>query len=498
MEDTTSEASSPFLTSQMACVTMYDQFNHSDAWNFRQHTNGVILHSQANQYQLIQGEPSEASDLPRARGCRAKLNESQKKEHKRQSDIKYRQNQKIKVNELTAENKRLQEENRQLSTENRHLKEENGQLSTENKHLKDENGSLKVDNRHLEECIRGLKSKGKLPAEDTQRLDSYISQSISQLDHQSVYVQDHHGVDSNNEEAVYMQEQDQRRMDSDIEGAVDGADGLEINDLRNLLLPENETNQNGRVAIHESASENAESSLSCMHHADMAMKKFLMKLDEEVLSNVDFSDFTGLDGEQTTVGRYSFPLSLIPTVERINDVCGDVSAKSLINPSAATTIYILFCATIKEMDDLQLEQVTEKKMLRWRDAIKDALRINFNVRFAMEHLKKVACAYFGLIGCILLQSIDARISQLEAEVNDWKTKRADICEGSKLCIAAAEEFIGVPVSTDKDADSQKEKTIVPQRLREDLPHSFGVLQLEKKKSLYSFFLFVIEFFFVLI
>ncbi|XP_022717221.1 uncharacterized protein LOC111275884 isoform X6 [Durio zibethinus] len=402
MEDTTSEASSPFLTSQMACVTMYDQFNHSDAWNFRQHTNGVILHSQANQYQLIQGEPSEASDLPRARGCRAKLNESQKKEHKRQSDIKYRQNQK-----------------------------------------------------------------------------------------------DHHGVDSNNEEAVYM-EQDQRRMDSDIEGAVDGADGLEINDLRNLLLPENETNQNGRVAIHESASENAESSLSCMHHADMAMKKFLMKLDEEVLSNVDFSDFTGLDGEQTTVGRYSFPLSLIPTVERINDVCGDVSAKSLINPSAATTIYILFCATIKEMDDLQLEQVTEKKMLRWRDAIKDALRINFNVRFAMEHLKKVACAYFGLIGCILLQSIDARISQLEAEVNDWKTKRADICEGSKLCIAAAEEFIGVPVSTDKDADSQKEKTIVPQRLREDLPHSFGVLQLEKKKSLYSFFLFVIEFFFVLI
>ena len=95
----------------------------------------------------------------------------------------------IKVNKLTAENKRLHEENGRLSTENRHLKEENGQLSTENKHLKEENGSLAVENRHLEEHIRGLQFKGKLPAEDTQRQDSYISQSISQLDHQSVYVQ---------------------------------------------------------------------------------------------------------------------------------------------------------------------------------------------------------------------------------------------------------------------------------------------------------------------
>ncbi|XWS27310.1 hypothetical protein CRYUN_Cryun26dG0103900 [Craigia yunnanensis] len=126
----------------------------------------------------------------------------------------------IKVDELTAENKHLHEENGRLNTENRHLKEENGQLSTENKHLKDENGSLAVENKHLEDRIRGLHSKGKLPAEDTQRQDSYISQSISQLDHQSVYVQDHHGVGSNNEEAVYML--DHHRMDSDIEGAVDG------------------------------------------------------------------------------------------------------------------------------------------------------------------------------------------------------------------------------------------------------------------------------------
>lgn len=224
-------------------------------------------------------------------------------------------------------------------------------------------------------------------------------------------------------------------------------DGLEMNDLRSLLLPENETNQNGGGAIHDSAPEQSVCSLTGMSHADMAMTEFLMKLDEEVLSNADLSDFTGLEGERTTVGRYSFPLSLIPTVGRINDACGDVSVSSLINPRVAGEIHVLFCATIKEMEDLQLEQVTQKTMFKWRDTIKDALRINFNVRFAMEHLKKIACAYFGQTGCLLLQTIDATISQLEAQVNDWKAKRAEIYEGSKSCIVAAREFNGVPVST---------------------------------------------------
>ncbi|KAK6229334.1 hypothetical protein SCA6_018285 [Theobroma cacao] len=282
MEETTSEVTSPCLTSQMAYGPMYDQLNNALAWNSWQHTNVGIVHSQANQFQLVQGEPSEASEQPRARRCRPKLNEDQRRENKRQCDIKYRLNQKTKVNELTAENKRLLEKNEQFSAENRHLKEENGRLS--------------VKSRHLEEHLRKLKSKGKLPTEDTQRQDSYISQPASQLDHQIVHVQDHHGVGFNYEEAVYT---DHHRMDSDIEGAVDGVDGLEINDL---FLLENEVNQNGRVAIHE-------------------------------------------------------------------------------------------------------------------------------------------------CGITLLYNMDARISKLEAELNHWKKKRDEIYEGSKLCIAAAGEFAGVPVST---------------------------------------------------
>ncbi|KAH1064018.1 hypothetical protein J1N35_029005, partial [Gossypium stocksii] len=66
-----------------------------------------------------------------------------------------------------------------------------------------------------------------------------------------------------------------------------------------------------------------------------------------------------------------------------------------MNPSTIETVYIMFCAFVKEMRNLRQEQVTEGLMLKWRVAIKDVLCINFKVDFAMEHLKKISCAYIS-------------------------------------------------------------------------------------------------------
>ncbi|GKV24597.1 hypothetical protein SLEP1_g34187 [Rubroshorea leprosula] len=166
--------------------------------------------------------------------------------------------------------------------------------------------------------------------------------------------------------------------------------------------------------------------------------EFFRKLDADEMSNVKFQDFTDLDGEHGTVGRYQIPLSLVPTAVKIFKVYGDVCATSKMNSSITRNVYILFCATIKEMGDLSLEQVTEGKMLKWRDAIKDALRIEFEAEFAMEHLKKIACGYFGLKARSEVESIDIKISKLEAHLNGLKKR--------KVCIEIANEFDGKLVS----------------------------------------------------
>ncbi|MBA0721748.1 hypothetical protein Golax_009257 [Gossypium laxum] len=179
---------------------------------------------------------------------------------------------------------------------------------------------------------------------------------------------------------------------------------------------------------------------------DTSISDLLMKIDADEESKVKFTDFTGLDGKHVTVGKYCFPLSLLPTLKLIINVYGDVAATSKMSPSITERIYVMFCASIKEMHDLRLEQITECRILKWRDAIKDALRMNFKVDFAMEHLKKIACACIGLMERQRLEEVALRISKLEAELSANKKEHSKICERSKVYMDTAKEFIGKPVS----------------------------------------------------
>ncbi|XP_021288211.1 uncharacterized protein LOC110419470 [Herrania umbratica] len=229
--------------------------------------------------------------------------------------------------------------------------------------------------------------------------------------------------EENSDSHSVNQAQDPQGMDSNIGGTPEELDGLGLHDLPDELMS-NELDTSDPAV-----------------QPNMTLAEFLMKIDEDVQSNVNISNFMiFLEGEHKTIGRYSFPLSLVPTVERLVSVYGDVSASSLMNPIVTGQIYIVFCATIKEMEHLHLDQLSLEKMLKWRDAIKDALRINFNVDFAMNHLKKIARAYFGLAGTQVLQSIDDKLEALYQE-------RAQTYESFQDCLGDAEDFSGKSVST---------------------------------------------------
>ncbi|XP_039072155.1 uncharacterized protein LOC120219409 [Hibiscus syriacus] len=175
-------------------------------------------------------------------------------------------------------------------------------------------------------------------------------------------------------------------------------------------------------------------------NGDAAVTDILFKLEADDGSKVKLSDFSGLDGERITIGKYSFPLSLHPIIKNIIDVYGDVSATSKMNPTIAEAIYIMFCACVKEMSDLRLEHVTEGLILKWRDVIKDALCMNFKVEFAMEHLKKIACAYIGRME-------HSKILKLEAQLSATKEEHSKILKRSKVFMDAAEDFNDKPVSS---------------------------------------------------
>ncbi|KAK8647736.1 hypothetical protein V6N13_121463 [Hibiscus sabdariffa] len=177
-----------------------------------------------------------------------------------------------------------------------------------------------------------------------------------------------------------------------------------------------------------------------LSNSDEAITDILSKLEADDESKVKLSDFDGLDGARITIGKYSFPISLHPIIKKIFDVYGDVSATSKMNPTIAEAIYIMFCASVKEMSDQRLEQVTEGLILKWRDVIRDALSMNFKVDFAMKHLTKIARGYIGL-------TEHSKILRLEAQLSARK-------ERSKVFMDAAEDFCGKPVSSGMFPDAQ--------------------------------------------
>ncbi|XP_017972704.1 PREDICTED: uncharacterized protein LOC18606762 isoform X1 [Theobroma cacao] len=170
-------------------------------------------------------------------------------------------------------------------------------------------------------------------------------------------------------------------------------------------------------------------------------------------SQVDFSDFSGLMEEVVKSGTVTLPPSLALTDKKIEKKYGEIAAESKQSSCTAMPSRILLCAAIKEMDELQLESIDEKKMLLWRDAINSALNINFKVDFAIEHLKKIGRAYFGLKARNdqELRSIEEKISTLQIELSDWEEKRAKKVEEQnsevrKECLRYAEYFQGKSLS----------------------------------------------------
>ncbi|TYH21528.1 hypothetical protein ES288_A04G051200v1 [Gossypium darwinii] len=257
--------------------------------------------------------------------------------------------------------------------------------AAEIKHLKEENEQLNAENSRLKQKIELLLPHG-------------------QLEHQCVSAQDHHGSRPE---------------------ASDRLSSLQTNELKNLQQKNSEAG-------------------TCSND-DTSISDLLMKIDADQ-TVLRFPHFSGLDGKHVTIGKYCLPLSLHPTLKLIIKVYGDVAATSKMNPRVTESIYRVLCASIKEMHDLRLEQITECRILKWRDAIKIALRGNFKVNFAMEHLKKIACAYIGLMEHQRLEEVALRISKLEAELSASKKEHSKICEQSKVYMDTAKEFIGKAVS----------------------------------------------------
>ncbi|KAL4335134.1 hypothetical protein GQ457_07G042400 [Hibiscus cannabinus] len=132
----------------------------------------------------------------------------------------------------------------------------------------------------------------------------------------------------------------------------------------------------------------------CNTHYTDALVDRLMDEDDASKSDNSFNDL--LSGAWERVNKFEVPPALVSTAGDIFKVHGDIAKDCKLGAVVSNTIFAFLCAAIKVMGDLSLDQVTEEVILKLRDPIMDAKRCKFDVEFALQHLKTITQAYFGL------------------------------------------------------------------------------------------------------
>ncbi|XVF19833.1 hypothetical protein REPUB_Repub11eG0144700 [Reevesia pubescens] len=186
-------------------------------------------------------------------------------------------------------------------------------------------------------------------------------------------------------------------------------------------------------------------------YSDARVTEFITKLDENVMGGKCLSGFNDLHAECQIVGEHTFPQSLVYVNDNFNDL-SDVIGNCGLSTNFFENSFDSFSAAINEMGNLSLEQVDEEIILKWRDQIKDAMLIDYRLKFAMDHLKKIAYAYFGLKARSDQSIVEKRLADLMAEenllrgelenkVNAMNAKKEQLTSPlCKKCLGCADDF----------------------------------------------------------
>ncbi|XVF51303.1 hypothetical protein PTKIN_Ptkin04bG0174200 [Pterospermum kingtungense] len=335
---------------------------------------------------------------------------------------------------VDEEMKSLRDENRQLREENRRL---NDMLSNSNiRH------QLREQNLELEETVKLVESRFEL--------DKFPSPNEEVANNEPIITQCSESSQSAMHYAALV-DNFCKELDAKAKSSVDLSVVYEMSQVVPWFADK-------FPSLNEEIAHNAPLTQGAIRLGDEIVEDFIKKIDAKEKSNVDFSDFDGLKEEMETSGINSLPPSVAPFDTKIKEIYGKIDADSKQSSCTAMATRILFCAAIKEMSNLQLEQIDKRRILLWRDAINSALNINFRVEFAIEHLKKIARAYYGLNARIEqasdpeLLSIMEKISELVIEQRALEAKHAQKVEArnfemSRQCVHDAEYFAGKRLST---------------------------------------------------
>nr|XP_023903651.1 uncharacterized protein LOC112015482 [Quercus suber] len=156
------------------------------------------------------------------------------------------------------------------------------------------------------------------------------------------------------------------------------------------------------------------------------IEAFLGKFEQDRNNEHEASHFYNFVGPSIRIYRFSIPSESVPLLEHLrtkhNNFIGQLTVGSVVgNP-----LLRLLAAVLMDMQETQVNALTEERLFEWRDAVRDLHKAGLDVSFVLCHLRDVATSWFRRDVKTRLASIVHRISELETELAVLKSEMAQL------------------------------------------------------------------------
>ena len=101
----------------------------------------------------------------------------------------------------------------------------------------------------------------------------------------------------------------------------------------------------------------------------------------------------------------------------------------LFGRSAREHFLKLLGSVMNDIEHNSIDTISAEKILQWRAAIQELIRVGFAVEFMLDHLREIARAFFMKKVQPTVDAIDTRIEALKKEVTDLEGRRECLLSG---------------------------------------------------------------------
>nr|XP_023873147.1 uncharacterized protein LOC111985721 [Quercus suber] len=156
---------------------------------------------------------------------------------------------------------------------------------------------------------------------------------------------------------------------------------------------------------------------------------FFTRFDQPEVNNLDPADFWGARSPYVDFHGFRVPGECAPHLEAVYRSHGDFMRGFFLGRSTREHFLKLLGSVMNDIEHNSIDTISAERILQWKAAVQELIRVGFAVEFMLDHLREIAQAFFIKKVQSAVDAIDTRIEALKKEVADLEGSRERLLSG---------------------------------------------------------------------